>query len=163
MQIEEQKESVGDHDSSDLAEMVVNETDARRHRQKKVAAVAVILSIFALASVWLLWPSKSANETAAGATNVVGSVRVAKAERQPIAAEVSALGTIFPREQATVAPKINAQIRQMRLLKNAFLRAGDVIAVLESRDIQAQRAEAVAALNEARLNARSVRAGTLPQ
>jgi multidrug efflux pump subunit AcrA (membrane-fusion protein) len=88
---------------------------------------------------------------------------VAKAERQSIAAEANAIGTIFPREQATVAPKINAQIKQMGLLKNQVVRAGAVIAVLESRDLQAQRAEAVAALREAQLNVRSVTGGANPQ
>ena len=68
-----------------------------------------------------------------------------------------------PRDTAQVAPKISAQIKQMPLWKNRFVRAGEVIAVLESRDLQAQRNEAVAALNEARAGARSVETGTIPQ
>jgi HlyD family secretion protein len=51
----------------------------------------------------------------------------------------------------------------MALLKNKVVRAGEVIAVLESRDLQAQRAEAVAALNEARANERSLVTGTIPK
>jgi RND family efflux transporter MFP subunit len=94
---------------------------------------------------------------------VVVSVSVAKAERRPIAVDASALGTIFPREQATIAPKINAQIRSMGLLKNQVVRAGQVIAVLESRDLMAQRNEAIAALNQERANERSVTTGTIPQ
>jgi multidrug efflux pump subunit AcrA (membrane-fusion protein) len=43
------------------------------------------------------------------------------------------------------------------------VRAGEVIAVLEARDLQAQRAEAVAALNEARANERSLVTGTIPK
>jgi len=43
------------------------------------------------------------------------------------------------------------------------VQAGEVIAVLESRDLQAQRAEAVAALNEARANEQSVVTGTIPK
>jgi multidrug efflux pump subunit AcrA (membrane-fusion protein) len=43
------------------------------------------------------------------------------------------------------------------------VRAGEVIAVLESRDLLAQRAEAVAALNEARAEERSVVTGTIPK
>ena len=64
---------------------------------------------------------------------VVVSVRVARAERRPIAAEASTIGTIFPREQATVCPKIGGQIVQMRLLKNAVVGKGEVIAQLETR------------------------------
>ena len=51
----------------------------------------------------------------------------------------------------------------MSLLKNKVGHAGEVIAVLESRDLQAQRAEAVAALNEARANERSIVTGTIPK
>jgi RND family efflux transporter MFP subunit len=51
----------------------------------------------------------------------------------------------------------------MPLLKNKLVRAGEIIAVLESRDLQAQRAEAVAALNEARANERSLVTGTIPK
>jgi multidrug efflux pump subunit AcrA (membrane-fusion protein) len=51
----------------------------------------------------------------------------------------------------------------MALLKNKVVRAGEVIAVLESRDLVAQRNEAIAALNQERANERSVTTGTIPQ
>ena len=91
------------------------------------------------------------------------SVQVAKVERETITAEAKALGTIFPREQATVSAKISSQIKSMPLLKNRAVRAGEVIATLESRDLQAQRAEAEKAMEEARLNARALTTGTIPQ
>jgi multidrug efflux pump subunit AcrA (membrane-fusion protein) len=94
---------------------------------------------------------------------VVVSVKVAKVTKETIAAPVSAVGTIFPREQATVAAKISAQIRSMGLLKNQVVKAGQVIATLESRDLVAQRNEAIASLNQERANERSVTTGTIPQ
>src|SRR5437764_3276590 len=51
----------------------------------------------------------------------------------------------------------------MALLKNKIVRAGEVIAVLESRDLRAQRAEAGAALNQARAGERSLVTGTIPK
>ena len=74
-----------------------------------------------------------------------------------------AVGTIWPRERADVAAKVSAQIKTMALLKNKVVRAGEVIAVLESRDLQAQRAEAIAALNQARAEERSIVTGTIPK
>jgi multidrug efflux pump subunit AcrA (membrane-fusion protein) len=62
-----------------------------------------------------------------------------------------------------VGAKISAQIKQMALLKNKVVKAGEVIAVLESRDLVAQRNEAIAALNQERANERSVTTGTIPQ
>jgi multidrug efflux pump subunit AcrA (membrane-fusion protein) len=132
-------------------------------RNVMIVGLAALILLALLAAYLLLRPTKTATVTTAADTAAVVSVRVAHAERQTIAAEASALGTIFPREQATVSPKINAQIKQLRLLKNQLVRAGDVIAVLESRDLQAQRAEAAAAVREAQLNVRSVASGANPQ
>jgi multidrug efflux pump subunit AcrA (membrane-fusion protein) len=137
-------------------------TRARRRRRNLIIISLAALVVLALLAYLLLRRAKTTTETTAETTAVV-SVRVAKAERQPIAAQASALGTIFAREQATVAPKINAQIKQMRILKNQVVRAGEVVAVLESKDLQAQRAEAVGALREAQLNVRSVTGGANPQ
>ena len=124
----------------------------------------IIIALFAaLAFLIILISAGRKNPEEEQADELVVSVRVAKAERGEISAEVSALGTIFPREEATVSSKLNAQIKQMALVKNRQARAGDVIATLESRDLQAQRAEAAAALQEAQANLRLVSGGTIPE
>ena len=152
------------NDERDQDKLATEESRAARLRRRRttlfvVAAVAVV----AIIVVALIWRSRGGAADTAEATSVVVSVRVAKAERQPIASQVTALGTVFPRDTALVSPKISAQIKQMPLWKNRAVHAGDVIAVLESSDLQAQRNEAVAALNEARAAARSVETGTIPQ
>jgi len=131
----------------------------RRRNLIIVASVAVVALLLLFFVIWKWRSSAAADQTAA----VVVSVKVAKVAKETIAAPVSAVGTIFPREQATVAAKISAQIKRMGLLKNKVVHAGEVIAVLESRDLVAQRNEAVAALNQERANERSVTTGTIPQ
>jgi multidrug efflux pump subunit AcrA (membrane-fusion protein) len=117
--------------------------------------------VLALLIIWLTALRNKPEEEVADAHVV--SVRVARAERGPIAAEVTVVGTIFPREVATVSPKINAQIKSMPLLKNRSVHAGEVLATLEARDIQAQRAEAGAALEEAQASLRLLSGGTIPE
>jgi len=124
-----------------------------------VGSVIVVLLLVTLV-VWRL--KKSATEAETEVTPTV-SVKVVKAEKGNIASPVSAVGTIWPREKADVGAKISAQIKKMALLKNKIVHAGEVIAVLESRDLEAQRAEAVGALNEARANERSLITGTIPK
>jgi multidrug efflux pump subunit AcrA (membrane-fusion protein) len=132
-------------------------------RRNIVVGVAVIALIALTLIVLIVWRLKrSATEQEAEVTPTV-SVKVVKAEKGSIAAQVPAVGTIWPREKADVGAKISAQIKTMALLKNKPVRAGEVIAVLESRDLQAQRAEAIAALNEARANERSLVTGTIPK
>ena len=125
-----------------------------------MAVVGVVVLALIVLIIWR-W-RKSAAETEAEVTPIV-SVKVAKAEKGSIAAQITAVGTIWPREKADVGAKISAPIKKMALLKNKVVRVGEVIAVLESRDLQAQRNEAVAALNEARANERSIVTGTIPK
>src|SRR5881394_2169709 len=140
----------------------MDDTSATRQRNAILIIAVIAVIIFGL-TVLIIWRwKKSKAETEAEVTPVV-SVKVAKAEKGSIAAQVVAVGTIWPREKADVGAKVSAQIKRMALLKNKVVRAGEVIAILESRDLQAQRAEAVAALNQARAEERSLVTGTIPK
>lgn len=168
MKEESDKNSLsGSHDLVEGAEetekwLAVRRERLARERRRNLIIVASVAVIALLALVILIWHWRNSAATEEE-TAVVVSVRVARAEPQPISAQVSAVGTIFPREKAEVAAKISAQIRQMPLLKNRVVKAGQVIATLESRDLLAQRNEAVAALREAQANERSVVTGNIPQ
>jgi len=136
----------------------------RRTRQRDLVVGTAAIGLIVLALVVLIiWRWKRSGTEAETEVTPVVSVKVVKAEKGSIAAQFTAVGTIWPREKADVGAKISAQIKQMPLLKNKVVRAGEVIAVLESRDLLAQRAEAVAALNEARANERSLVTGTIPK
>src|SRR3984893_638681 len=134
-----------------------------RERRRNLIIVASVAVVALLLLFLLIWRWRSSSTAADQTAAVVVSVKVAKVTKETIAAPVSAVGTIFPREQATVAAKISAQIRSMGLLKNQVVKAGQVIAILESRDLVAQRNEAIAALSQERANERSVTTGTIPQ
>ncbi|HEV7922274.1 MAG TPA: biotin/lipoyl-binding protein, partial [Thermoanaerobaculia bacterium] len=88
-------------------------------------------------AVVLLGCGQSANQEAP----VVVSVQVAKAERTTISNDITTVASLVPRNQADIMPKVSAQIREMGILVNRTVRAGDILAVLESRDLSAQRAE----------------------
>jgi HlyD family secretion protein len=142
--------------------IIDDERRARIVRQRNVVLIVMGLVVLVLAGL-IVWRVRSSKPEAETEVKPTVSVKVAKAEKSTIAAPVTAVGTIWPREKADVGAKISAQIKSMPQLKNKLVRAGDVIAVLESRDLQAQRAEAVAALNEARANERSLVTGTIPK
>jgi len=136
---------------------------ARIVRQRNIVLIAGSILVVLLLVVLIVWRLKRSSSEAETEVTPTVSVKVVKAEKGEIANPISAVGTIWPREKADVGAKISAQIRKMALLKNKVVRAGEVIAVLESRDLEAQRAEAVAALNEARANERSLITGTIPK
>ena len=148
---------------SDELTLLEQQRRARIVRQRNIVLIIGVGLIFLILLFLIVWRwKKSAVEAEKEPTPTV-IVKVAKAEKGEIAAQVSAVGTIWPREKADVSAKISAQIKQMALLKNKVVRAGEVIAVLESRDLQAQRAEALAALREARANENSLITGTIPK
>ena len=136
-------------------------------RRKFLTILGVVLLVFALIGVYFYVERRNQTEVAATTdeekSDAVVSVKVAKAEKESIAQEFTAIGTVAPSEQSSVAASISAQIKQMRLLKNQFVRQGDVLAVLASQDLQSQRNEAKAALDEAKLNLETLQKVTIPQ
>jgi len=154
-------------DASDAERILIEgerAEQARKVRQRNaIIIIAVVAFIVFALTILVIWRWKKSHEAESEAAEVVVSVKVAKAEKAHIAAQVVVVGTIWPRDKADVGAKISAQIKKMGLLKDRFVHAGDVIAVLESRDLQAQRAEAVAALNQARAEERSLVTGTIPK
>jgi multidrug efflux pump subunit AcrA (membrane-fusion protein) len=150
-------------DDEEVDRLLAEQRRARIVRQRNIVLIVAGVAIAVLLVGLIIWRVRSSKpETEAAVTPTV-SVKVAKAEKQTIAAPITAVGTIWPREKADVGAKVSAQIKSMPLLKNKLVRAGEVIAVLESRDLQAQRAEALAAHNEARANERSLVTGTIPK
>jgi len=128
----------------------------KRRRVQIGAAVGLLILIVA---GWCWHRRGAADEEAA---QPVVSVRMAKAETGAIAQPLDLVGTITARQEATLSPKVSAQIAQMGLLKNRAVHRGDVLAVLESRDLTAQRAEAEGALREAQIGVANTGQGAIP-
>lgn len=124
-----------------------------------LAAIIIAAAVLAFL-IWHFAGGGSASEEE-NAT-VVASVQVAKAERGSIANPINVVATLTPVREATISPKISAQITQMPLLTNRHVHAGDVLAVLESHDLTAQRDAAAAALQEAEASANQITRGNVP-
>ena len=90
------------------------------------------------------------------------AVKVASAEVADLPQVVSASATVFPREQANISPRLAAAIRELKARKGDTVTAGQVLALLENRDILAQQREAQAAVQDAEANLQKTVLGTLP-
>ena len=148
---------------NEVDRLLAEQRRSRIVRQRNLVLIVSSAVVVLLLVTLIVWRLKRSSTEADDEVTPVVSVKVVKTEKGHIAAPISAVGTIWPREKADVAPKISAQIKKMALLKNKLVHAGEVIAVLEARDLETQRAEAVAALNEARANERSLVTGTIPK
>jgi multidrug efflux pump subunit AcrA (membrane-fusion protein) len=90
------------------------------------------------------------------------TVKTAKVEAHDLMFTVSAPATIFAREQANIAARMTAPIAALRVKKGDTVQAGQSIATLDSRDLQAQRADAAAQLADAEATLQKTQGGTVP-
>lgn len=147
-----------------------DENEETSPRKKFLIIVGIVLGVLLLIVGYIYLErrnraevSVNANAADAAKEETVVSVKVAAAEKQPIAQEFTAIGNVAPAQASTVSASLSAQIKQMRILKNQYVQQGEVLAVLASQDLQAQRNEANAALDEARLNQQTLQKVTIPQ
>lgn len=92
----------------------------------------------------------------------VVEVKTAQAEIANLNLTVRAPATIFPREQANIATRLTARITKLNARKGDRVAAGQLLAVLENRDLIAQRDEARAAITDAEANLQKTTASTVP-
>lgn len=92
----------------------------------------------------------------------VVNVKVAIAEERDIEITIHAPASVYPREQANIAARLTAPIRELKARKGDSVKANDVLARLENRDLIAQHDEAVAAITDAEAALAKLSTGTLP-
>jgi RND family efflux transporter MFP subunit len=137
---------------------IVEDPPIWKRRRVQIGAVVALLVLIVAGWCWHRRSAAAVDETA----QTIVSVKLAKAEVGPITQPLDLVGTISARQEATLSPKVSAQIAQMGLLKNRVVHRGDVLAVLESRDLRAQQAEAAAALREAQIGITNTGQGAIP-
>ena len=118
----------------------------------------ICISYCALSWILLLLGCSQSEDTV---PKHVVAVKVARAERFDVSLTIRAPATLFPREQANLAARTASPIRELRARKGDNVSAGQVLAVLENHDLQAQRQEAEASVMESQANLEKISSGTL--
>src|SRR5271157_5110937 len=88
--------------------------------------------------------SKSAKEE-----EPVVTVQTAVAERGQIEQVITADAILFPKDQAAITPKITAPVKAFYVNRGSAVHAGELLAVLENRDLSAAEAENKGAYEQA--------------
>ncbi len=91
------------------------------------------------------------------------TVRAAKVQRAPIQRFVRARAVLYPFDQASVVPKISSPILAFYVNRGDHVRKGQLLAVLEDKDLAAAAAEAKGLYEQAQSNLRSTMAVSLPE
>jgi multidrug efflux pump subunit AcrA (membrane-fusion protein) len=103
--------------------------------------------------------AKKESDEAAEAT----PVQVAKVSRQSIRRVVTADAVLYPISQSGVAPKISAPVRRFLVNRGDHVRAGELLAELEDRDLTAAVSENKALYEQAQAQFLTTTKGTLPE
>jgi multidrug efflux pump subunit AcrA (membrane-fusion protein) len=90
-------------------------------------------------------------------------VQVSSVTQDTIRHVVAGDGALFPLDQQNVMPKITAPVKKFYVNRGDRVKQGQLLAVLENRDLTAQAAESKAALEQAESNLRMTAGSTVPE
>jgi multidrug efflux pump subunit AcrA (membrane-fusion protein) len=90
------------------------------------------------------------------------NVKLGKAAQKTLDITVTAPANIFPHAQASIASRVTAPIRNLRVKKGDTVTSGQVLAELDNRDAVAQREDARAQLADAEATLQKMQSGTVP-
>ena len=93
----------------------------------------------------------------------VVSVQVVDAETATLTQKVTAQGILFPLQQAAITPKISAPVKRFLVNRGAKVHSGQLLAVLENRDLIASSQENKGSLEQAQAAYATTTAATLPE
>src|SRR5262245_58001683 len=90
-------------------------------------------------------------------------VQITTVMQDTIRRTVAGDGTLWPRNQASVMPKISAPVQRFLVQRGDHVKEGQLVAVLESRDLAANMAESRAQVSQAEANLRATQSATIPE
>ena len=123
-------------------------------RHRKLAATAVAIAA-------LLLPLGCSSDK--GDKEPVVTVHVAPVEKTTIQHTVQAQAILFPRQQAAIVPKISAPVQKFLVKRGSPVHEGQLLAVLENRDLAAAAQDTRGAYDQAQASYETTTAASLPE
>jgi HlyD family secretion protein len=124
-------------------------------KQSLIGALVTAASLIALAGC--------AKKEKAEAAAAPAPVQVTAVTQDTIRRTVEADGVLFPRDQANVMPKISAPVQKFYVSRGDHVKAGQLLATLENRDLSAAVLASRGQVAQAESNLRSTTNATLPE
>jgi HlyD family secretion protein len=91
------------------------------------------------------------------------AVQVASVEKTSIAREITAQAILFPRQQAAIVPKVSAPVQKFLVKRGDPVGVGQLLAVLENRDLSAAAQDTKGAYDQAQASYETTTAASLPE
>src|SRR6266568_7476665 len=117
--------------------------------------VLIILAVCLLAS-------SACSKDSQGKEPIV-SVQAVTVQKQTLQQTVTSEAVLFPLQQAALTPKISAPVKTFLVKRGSKVHKGQLLAVLENRDLEAATQENKGAYGEAQAAYESTTAASLPE
>lgn len=121
---------------------------------RRIAGGVVLLAVVGAAAGGVAWRVQKKNAEAQQGKTVVALEfapgDLTEIESRPIARQLPVSGTLQPLKQAVVKAKVSGDVKQIAVREGEAVRAGQVIARIDTADLEARLAERIGALESAR-------------
>lgn len=91
------------------------------------------------------------------------TVQAAKAEKKPIQQVIRSEAVLYPKNQAAITPKIIAPVKRFYVNRGSRVHAGELLAVIENRDLAAAEAETKGTYHQAEATYQIETSSALPE
>jgi HlyD family secretion protein len=136
-------------------------TNLNRSDQRRTVSSALHgLIVIALAAALLFAAACSGDK---GNQEPTVSVQVAPVEKTTIEHAIGAQAILFPRQQAAIVPKISAPVQKFLVKRGSTVYQGELLAVLENRDLTAAAQDTKGAYDQAQAAYETTTAASLPE
>jgi HlyD family secretion protein len=129
-------------------------------QQRQNPMLTLCTPVLALASALLLSTGCSKEP---GEKEPTVAVQAVAAEKTTLQQTVTAQAVLFPLQQAAITPKISAPVKKFLVNRGGKVRQGQLLAILENRDLLASSEENKGGLEQAQASFETITAASLPE
>jgi len=134
--------------------------DSRKLAPRCKQSIRLVSAGILIAASLLLSPGCSSDK---GDKEPTVTVQVAPVEKTTIEHTINTQAILFPRQQAAIVPKISAPVQRFLVKRGSPVNEGQLLAVLENRDLAAAAQDTKGAYDQAQATYETTTAASLPE
>jgi HlyD family secretion protein len=137
----------------------IDRSSCRISRPTTLMRIPAAVAFTALAALLMAAACSSKKED----TEPTVTVQVSPVEKQTIQHTITTQAILFPKQQAAIVPKITAPVQKFLVKRGSPVREGQLLAVLENRDLSAAAQDTKGAYEQAQASYETTTAASLPE
>ena len=136
------------------------QVNSRAEKKDLTATIGWLAPALAVLAALLSMPGCTSDK---GEATPTVTVQVAAVEKTTIQHTITAQAILFPRAQAAIVPKISAPVQKFLVKRGSPVHEGELLAVLENRDLSAAAQDTKGAYDQAQATYETTTGASLPE